>query len=673
MRVATSALSCPTTLLALLSAWVRQGWLRPLDLAVARFFHEQSPATPPLALLAIALSSEQLGRGRTYLDLAAAVAQPQRLFAQMLVEQAEEATAQDLITPADLVAPLSQAQWHEALQQAPELFAGEAESSPFVLAGERLYLRRYWQYERQIDTALSQRLRGPGPAVPTEVIRARLTQLFAHPTAALAAPSPDWQKIACALALRQGFCMITGGPGTGKTTTVVRLLAVLQWLALYPPDGPGQALRIALAAPTGKAAARLGEAIMSALSALPLAEDAEGQAVRQAIPVRAATLHRLLGSRPDSRQMRYDAQRKLALDVLVIDEASMVDSEMMAKTLSALPDHARLILLGDPDQLPSVEAGAVFNTLCQQIGEGNYGPELTTWLEQASGEELPETGDAVDHAAPFCEQRVHLRHSYRFTAHSGIAQLSRLVRSASLDIAKVQRLCADPNTEDLNYLALSDAQDLRGLGWIINGPHKTALGYRAYLQGMHETKPRSADDVAIQVWAQGVLQAYQQFQLLCSTHWGSLGTRHLNQRIPQALAQLGLIPQAQGWYPGRPVMVTRNDYHLNLMNGDVGITLSLPDSETSDTSTARSGLHVAFMTQTADGETTVRLIPPRQLPPVESAYALTVHKAQGSEYTHVALCLSTQAPLETLPPGLLYTAITRAKRHFTLITAPAPP
>ena len=236
----------------------------------------------------------------------------------------------------------------------------------------------------------------------------------------------DWQKLACALATRSAFSIVTGGPGTGKTTTVVRLLALLQ----APAVEAGKPLRIRLAAPTGKAAARLTESISAQVRTLEVAE-----AIRDKIPSDVTTVHRLLGSRPGTRHFRHHAGNRLPLDVLVVDEASMIDLEMMANLLDAMPAHARLVLLGDKDQLASVEAGAVLGDLCRDAEAGWYSPQTRQWLESVSGERLDASGlhEDIDGTHPLAQQVVMLRHSRRFGEGSGIGQLARWVNQQHPD------------------------------------------------------------------------------------------------------------------------------------------------------------------------------------------------------------------------------------------------
>ncbi|MEF8770709.1 exodeoxyribonuclease V subunit alpha [Candidatus Accumulibacter contiguus] len=667
---------------AVLACWAERQWLRALDAAFADFLWREVPDAPPLLILAAALASHQLGRGHACLDLAATLQAP--AFALSLPPEGEEgrdtlAATDPPPLPAEVLAGLSLAQWQVALEH-PLLVGCGAGDTPLVRVGPRLYLRRYWQYEEDVRSALERRLALSATlqaALPLDALRPILDGLF--PPAAAGEAGADWQKMACALAARSGFSILTGGPGTGKTTTVVRLLALLQALALAAPSAGGAArpLRIRLAAPTGKAAARLNESIAGAVARLPLAGLEQAEAVRAAIPVKVSTLHRLLGSRPDTRHFRHHAGNPLALDVLVIDEASMVDLEMMAAVLAALPPAARLILLGDKDQLASVEAGAVLGELCRHARAGHYTPATRDWLAAASGERIDSR--LVDEAGSALAQAViMLRHSYRFSAASGIGQLAEAVNAG--DSARVSEVWRHAHA-DLALLPLAAGDEARFAALVIDGAAagqvadpappaglaQTALryGYRHYLATLAETRPAAAaDQDALDDWARRVLRAHGEFQVLCALRRGPWGVAGLNQRIARVLCAAALIPASAGWYPGRPVLVTRNDYALGLMNGDIGITLALPHATDQETK-----LRVAF--PAGDAGQGIKWILPSRLQAVETAYALTVHKSQGSEFSHAALVLpETMSPI--LTRELLYTGITRARAFLTLVM-PGPP
>jgi exodeoxyribonuclease V alpha subunit len=629
-------------LIAQLDLWVRRGWLRPLDRAFVGFLREREPQASPLLLLAAALASHQLGQGHVCLDLAVTLDEPD--FALSLPPEGEQAGETRL--PSQLLAGLDLAQWQAALAASAlvEVWQGgdpAQQARPLLLCDGRLYLRRYWNYEQRVTRSLRQRL-GEPLAVPDD-LPARLEALFPDNDAARV----DWQKLACALAVRGRFTLITGGPGTGKTTTVVRLLALLQ----APAVASGQALRIRLAAPTGKAAARLTESIGQQVRTL--AVDA---AVRAAIPQEVLTLHRLLGSRPDTRQFRHHAGNPLGLDVLVVDEASMIDLEMMARLLDALPAHARLILLGDKDQLASVEAGAVLGDLCRDAEAGHYDPPTRAWLEQLAGCPLDEPGLLPSEVGrrPLAQQTVMLRHSRRFGADSGIGQLARLVNRQGA--ADARRLLAQ---------GAADVHALRGgpaaLARLISQGHAGAAGYAHYLRELQAHRPLDMEPLtgpAWQDWANSVLGAFDCFRLLCALRKGDWGVQGLNLRVQEELQRQGLIDPAHEWYEGRPVLVTRNDYGLGLMNGDIGIALRLPGDDGAPL------LRVAFPRN--DGSGGVRFVLPSRLTAVETVFAMTVHKSQGSEFAHTALVLP-DALNPVLTKELLYTAITRARERFTLV------
>jgi exodeoxyribonuclease V alpha subunit len=728
----------PERLLKTLDQWVEAGALRALDRALACFLAEQSGERDPAVLLAVALTSERHGHGHVCLDLAAALEQPETLLSRLRDDQEVSAEVRQALS-AELRL-LDLADWVARLAASPlvaERAMADERVSPLVLAGlhERpsLYLRRYWQYEQRIRIEVEARL-ARGFTVDPALLREQLDALFARapakPSASVSVPTtdararsqtgpqlsldltpesesepepepepePDWQRIACALAVRHAFFIITGGPGTGKTTTVVRLLAVLQALASATGERP---LRIALAAPTGKAAARLNESISEQVCGLPAELLTEGR-----IPTQVKTLHRLLGTRPDSRHFRHDLANPLPADVVVVDEASMVDVELMASLLEAMRPDARLILIGDKDQLSSVEAGAVLGDLCQRAAAGHYLPATLDWLERASGERVP-TAYADPDGRPLDQAIAMLRKSYRFSERGGIGALAALVnRPPQADGAQQRR-----RLKDLQQLFEQERRPAHGdLGAIdaiaVADPEASELealvragygGSSGYLRLMRTQAPSErADQAELDAWAKRMLAAQKRFQLLTPLRQGDWGVEGLNRRIIASLRAGGELDLGEWlvgasdrhWFPGRPVLMTRNDYSLNLMNGDIGVTLAVPvlakgqvELDPGEASGSGSGsgsgavsaptptavrwmLRVAF--PRADGG--VRWVLPSRLQAVETVFAMTVHKSQGSEFLHTALVLPNQAS-PVLTRELLYTAITRAKRRFTLVYA----
>ncbi|MDW0360294.1 exodeoxyribonuclease V subunit alpha [Halomonas venusta] len=699
------ALSDTAELLTLCERWVARGWLRDLDRALVRFLAAEAADAPVLLLLAAALASHQLGRGHVCLDLNATLNAPD--FALSLPPEGDDLSDPPPL-PSDVLATLTLSEWQAALHH-PLLTSEGPGNTPLVVvtthsgAGDkshtRLYLRRYWQYEQTLHQQIATRLAATGDDSPFDLLPQALNVLF-KPSDSL-----DWQKTACALAARSRFGIITGGPGTGKTTTVVRLLALLQTLQLA--HSPSQPLRIRLAAPTGKAAARLNESIAGQVSSLPLAEleklltnglISEDQASDQpliAIPTEVTTLHRLLGARPDTRHFRHSAANPLALDVLVIDEASMVDIEMMAAVLSALPANAQCVLLGDKDQLASVEAGSVLGDLCRRAEAAHYTPATAQWLEHATGQPLPPEylngeGQPLDQAITM------LRVSHRFNEHSGIGQLAQAINQpshAQTDREKQQAVSAvlRHGYPDLHHLTLSEDTALDKLvihgsaDKFLNGgegrtnhkhePIAPPTGYLHYLKVLNAQRPRgeSFEDnpAAYNAWASEVLSAYSHFQLLCALRKGPWGVEGLNLHIAKTLRSEKLLYGSdytleKGWYEGRPVLVTQNDYGLKLMNGDIGITLAVPDPRNPQ----QKLLRVAFPSSsaTSDADNPIRWVLPSRLHAVETVFAMTVHKSQGSEFLHTALLLPpTINPI--LTRELVYTGITRARDWLTVVEA----
>jgi exodeoxyribonuclease V alpha subunit len=487
---------------------------------------------------------------------------------------------------------------------------------PMVLDAQgRLYLQRDFDHERR----LAQRLVRAAAAPPVDVdgaLRQQLDALFGPGDG-----HADWQKLAAALALRRRLVVISGGPGTGKTTTVVNLLACL--LAQQPQA------RIALAAPTGKAAARMSEALRQRAAHLP-------QALREQLPLQATTVHRLLGAHPGG--FRHDAARPLAIDVLVVDEASMLDLALARRLLDAVPDSARLVLLGDKDQLAAVESGAVFAELS---ADPTLGPECIAALAALSS--LP-AGAIVPAApvepSPLRDAVVWLSRNFRFGADSAIGRAAEHIRQGrSAELLAQLNESADPS-----LLWLDDGGTAPSAATL----QRLLRGYELYFDALR----RDAGDVA------SVTRAFERFRVLCALREGPRGVVAINQWLSeQARAALGGADlSASPWYPGRPVMVLRNDPLLKLFNGDIGITLP--------------GARGEPMVHFADAAGGYRALPALRLPAHETAYAMTVHKAQGSEFDEVLILLPAQRS-RVLTRELLYTALTRARRRVVLAAVAA--
>ena len=672
-------------LLDTLQQWSEQGWIRRLDHALARFLADLCPQAPPQVLLAAALLAQLEGRGHTCLPLAD------------LLDDADGLLAWPMVAAAALRAELAHwpgtvADWCETLQGCALVEHDDPASpsdpaagrAPLVLRGQRLYLRRYWDFERRVAAQVLQRVAIADTPDPAQVrpwldalFPASVPDLSAEGSAAAnpaTAADPDWQKIACAVALRGRLAVITGGPGTGKTYTAARLLALL--LAVSPqPDR----LRVALAAPTGKAAARLRQAIETALAGLQQQLGDRLALTELATHIGPArTLHGLLGVRPDSRRFRADAAHPLAVDVLIVDEASMVHLEMMAALLDALPPQARLVLLGDKDQLASVEAGAVLGDLCRGAEHGHYRPDTARFVAAAAGQVLPPA--LLTGGSALAQQTVMLRRSRRFGGPIGQLALAVNAGNAAAAAALLRPppgSAARPGLRPAGPAVLDNTPDgpaVLGLDaatpavvWrlALQGRDGATGGYRRYLTTLQQRPtglaPDGSDDAATaagrtaawQGWVLAVLADFERFRLLCAVREGEWGCDGLNRAVERVLVADGLLVKRGEWYEGRPVMVTRNDPGIGVFNGDIGIVLR-PRVPTSP-------LRAWF----ADGPA-LRSVGVSRLASVETAFAMTVHKAQGSEFDHTVLVLP-QAPSRGLTRELVYTGITRARTAFTLV------
>ncbi|WP_043312077.1 exodeoxyribonuclease V subunit alpha [Pseudomonas sp. ML96] len=563
--------------------------LGPLERALLASLQRLEPQAPEAVLACAALCSEVLASGDVCLPLARVAGR--RPWAEF-----------DFALPA--LAELRTLLESSTLVGTPGVFA------PLILEGERLYLARYQAYEQRLAERLLA-MSAERPVVDETVLAESLARLFAFNQ-----QQPDWQRLAAAQAVCRRLAVISGGPGTGKTTTVVRLLAAL----LEQPGG--DRLAIGLAAPTGKAAARMAEAIRNAKAELPLADE-----LKALLPEEARTLHRLLGSRGDSPAVRHDAARPLALDVLVVDEASMVDLALMAKLVDALPPQARLILLGDKDQLAAVEAGAVFAELCEGRG---FDAAAAAELQRITGQTVPveaprsALGDAV----------VLLTHSHRFAGDSGIGELARRINGG--DAAGTLNLLRE-NRADLAWQAEPSQSALL---------ERLERGYLPYLQAARKGEPAAA------------FTAFNAFRALTAQREGPWGVSGLNEALETRIRRRYSLAERERWYPGRAVMVRQNDYALGLFNGDIGICLA-----------SEYGLRVFFEGE-GSGEEGFRAFAPARLPSHDSAFAMTVHKSQGSEFAEVLLALP-ESPSPLLTRALFYTGITRAKQKVEIWGLPA--
>ncbi|GCF89594.1 exodeoxyribonuclease V subunit alpha [Shewanella sp. M-Br] len=674
----------------LLKQWEQERLLTPLDrhFALEMSHLHPSDSQQPLFILLCALLSQQLSSQHSCLVLAHIVP----------LNPMAEQNSHCKIT-------LSLEALTETLQSFDAV--GQAGSNkPLIFDNGRLYLQRYHQFETSVAAALI-RLSGSVSKHSEDAshqkqpqiakLRSLLDQLFPANVSATHALTTnvltnsedtapiDWQKVATATALGKKLSVITGGPGTGKTTTVTKLLLLLQMESQQ---------EIRLVAPTGKAAARLSESIKASKARLAKELSAHADVVDDGalnrnsqdfltalgrIPEEASTLHRLLGVIPNSPHFRHHQGNPLRLDLLIVDEASMVDLPMMYKLLSALPEHASLILLGDQDQLASVEAGAVLADICaglkipvdpNNLAQNNiasnspalwqmrYSKEQAERLSALTGFELtPYISDAPKLGDSLCM----LMHSHRFKGDAGIGLLASAVNRADLQgILQVWQ----QGPAELSWLEhsmvvsqtqakVSESANNMGLNSLLE---QACQQYGTYLSALNSDTSNS--DLSKHPSTADIIERFNQYRILCAMRSGDYGVEGINQFVTQALANAKLIKPLQEFYLGRPIIIQSNDYNLGLFNGDIGLILQDEDKP--------ERLMAHFIK--ADGSL-LKVLPAR-LPSHETCYAMTVHKSQGSEFSRVALVLPPSPSLaqwQLLTKELVYTAITRAKVHFTCL------
>ncbi|MCA9629113.1 MAG: exodeoxyribonuclease V subunit alpha [Myxococcales bacterium] len=567
-------------------------------------------------LLAGALTSRAVQRGHVCLDL-------RGLDQRVLLDQEEQPVEVELPALKSWLTRLNQS----ALVACPKggLRPSPAEHRPLVLDPQgRVYLWRYYDYQTRLAENLLQRFER-AVAVDEVELRQSLTRLFGD-----SREDPDLQRVAALISASSAFSLVSGGPGTGKTTTVVRILATIVEQARALGKDPPRTL---LLAPTGKAAQRLAEAITAQKTQLKC----EPWVLEQ-IPTEAQTIHRALGYQPHSpTRFRHNASEPLSADCVLVDESSMVDLALLTKLVEAVPTHAQLILMGDKDQLSSVETGAILGDLFNPSLLTGHSPALVSRVAALSGDRLPKPKPqrGPKPRAWLADCMVHLSKSYRYSSQGGIGALARAINAG--EPRAVWSACQGP---DGVAFSAGAAEELE--------PSLAALavaGFRGYLEAREPEQK---------------LRELARFRLLTAHRRGRLGVEHLNQLCERALVEAGLIrpfssnQQRASWYPGQPVMVTQNDYSLGLFNGDVGVVARATDGQ----------LRAWFLGAKSSADA-LRGILPARLPAHETVYAMTVHKSQGSEFDDVVLVLPPK-PSPILTRELIYTAVTRAKHSVHL-------
>lgn len=596
----------------LLETFREAGVLAPLDVHVALTLERLADVHDPDVLLATAMASRAPAHGHVCVQLS-------RMAETVGRDGEDPAVLDELPWPAPSAC-------REALAAAPGLVGDGTADTPLVLDGDLLYLRRYWRLQERLAQALVSRACGVYDDVDVEGLREDAAALFPDD----GEEGADLQRHAAVAAVLRRLTVISGGPGTGKTYTVARILALLGESARR--RGAAAPPRVALLAPTGKAAARLKESVREAAATLPTPQ---AEALSE---LAAATIHRALGIRPGlGGGPRHDASYPLPADVVIVDEASMVDLVLMARLVDAVAPEARLVLLGDQSQLASVEAGAILGDICN-VGRPAVGlsPAFADRLAAAgvatSGEPGPEEPGIWD-----CV--VRLTRSRRFPPESPIGKLARAINQGDAGA-----------TLTLVRGSAAAAEGSRALAYVGGRDPDSAL---VVLRDLALAAFEPVVEAAASGDAVRALDLLAAFRILCAHRRGPLGAEELNVVVRDWLASRGAIPAAGGWYAGRPVIVTRNDYQVGLFNGDVGVLVREDGGE----------LRACFPDT---GEEGVRRIHPNRLPGHETVFAMTVHKSQGSEFDRVAVVLPP-SPSPVVTRELLYTGVTRARRGVTVV------
>lgn len=583
---------------------IDKGYLSDIDVHFAKFVTSFDKSDNPDIFLAAAFVSRATGDGDGYLDLNSIARKPILL----------EIDGEDRFKSPKL------SEWLKTLSQS-RVVGRPGEFRPLILDEKnRLYLYRYWDYENRLSNTIKSRIKEDIQGIDGSTLKDSLNRLFPN----IGTDEFNWHKVAGVIAAFKKFCVITGGPGTGKTFTTAKILALL--LELSRKDK----LSILLAAPTGKAAARIGESIKAAKKTLNCSDD-----IIDAIPSEAYTIHRMLKTIPGSPYFYHNAENPLTADIVVVDEVSMVDLALMSKLLSAVKNDARVILIGDRDQLASVEAGFVMSDICDRDNVHLFSKYFYKQFEKLTQCKMEVSSKKLKDNPGLYDCMVVLKKSYRFTDTSGIGECSRAVNSGKFD-ETFSTLKSNPDQIDWKKISGPNDLSMALSKEVING-------YSDYLNCRD---PHRA------------LELFNRFRILCAVKFGALGVIEINRLTEEILNRNGFIEldnlSTYPWYRGRPVLITRNDYSLELFNGDIGITMSEPDSKSKD-------LYVYFSGVAGK----LRRFLPYRLPEHETAYAMTVHKSQGSEFETVLLILPNQ-DYPVLTRELLYTGITRAKNHISI-------
>ncbi len=501
---------------------------------------------------------------------------------------------------------------------------------PFVWINDKLYTYRYWQYEQQIllkildlkNTALSVRAhRIKEITSNNSIIRTLQGDYSIIPSNQTL--NTDWQFIAAIKGYLNNLSIITGGPGTGKTTTISKLLEII---LLLEPDS-----QIILAAPTGKASARMKESLHA------IYEGNDSDVGRKIRSLSAQTIHQLLGSIRNSIYFKHDEKNPLPHDVVIIDEASMIDAGLMAKLLRSIRSSSRIIFLGDKNQLASVESGSIFGDLCLSVQPINRFSsdifEQINSLIDNDDRRISPTCISKDHSA-LSEMTTELMRSFRFSDDGQIGRWAKAILEQN-----IQPLLSKDTITHAEINSFFDQAEA-----VLHDPfhsdHLLSQFCHLFISYIEEKDTLKA------------LERMNVARILCATKMGPNGTSSMNRYVEQWLSQQGLIQMDHPFYENRPIMVRKNNKILGLSNGDIVLI------RTND-----NGNRLAYF---MDENGQLKSIQPAYLSDAQTVFAMTIHKSQGSEYTNILTCLPKEGSIKLLTRELLYTAITRAKKRVII-------
>lgn len=573
------------SLLEKLSVLEAEGIIEKIDLEFCRFLQQLDPGISQEVLKAACLTSYSFRQGDVCISL-------EKLAGDILFENS------------DLSAPAMD-KWMNILRESP-IVGAPGEFKPLILdSSRRLYLHKLWQYEQTLAANILAKTQRKAEAVDYELLRNGIIRLFGEHN-----QETDWQRIAAVSTVINSVTVISGGPGTGKTTTIVRVLALLLEQYMDKDLVPD----IALAAPTGKAAARLKDAVVSSKEKLEVAKE-----IKEQIPTEAVTIHQLLGARRNSAQFRYNAENPLPYDIVIIDEASMVDQALMSKLMQALLTETKLILIGDKDQLASVEAGSVLGSICA-LNRNQVSPGFADRLNELSIK-IPESA-ITEERHPLTDNIILLEKNYRFGAESGISQLAGLINRGKADDAV--SLLESAAYNGIELAGFKTSEDFE------NELRKAVKKYVLPILSSQESDR--------------MFDMLKTFRILSPHRTGPFGVEYLNNKVKDILIRDGAISRYETWYHGKPVIINQNDYGLGLHNGDIGICIINKGEK-----------NICFQKDDGYKEVVVS-----RLPDYDPAYVLTVHKSQGSEFDDLLLVLPA-GESKVMTRELLYTAITRAR------------